>query len=208
VIFSISKITPHDASRWQATLEIYREAFPEWEREPEDAITQRAIEGRYVIHGALNEQGTVIGFYLLDIVHNPNYACLCFLAVADRYQGRGIGTKLCRDAIARFHDEYRLDWLLIEAEERQAIFYSKLGFKRVDIPYNAPKFDETGSVPMHLMLISSGIDKKTIDGACLTEMIRHVFITGYKADNDCINQQVEQIPDQVQLLNWRQHNPA
>jgi len=206
-VASIKQILPSDKALWQAVLTIYRAAFPDWEREPESTVTERATAGRYAVYCATNEHAELVGFYILDINLTPNYATFCFLAVAERYRGQGYGTKLCCDAISRFHNEYKKTaWLLIEAEDRQALFYGKHGFKKIDIPYQIPMFDSLDVTPMHLMLISTSPNQTHIPGDCLMELIQHIFITGYQLNaNDARKQQqIALIPKQAQLLSWPQ----
>ena len=202
---TITKIETTDNEHWPSIMAIYREAFPEWEREPEEAIEQRLHSGRYALFSG-QKNHAVIGFYILDLNHNPSYALLCFLAVAENYRGHGYGTLLCQDAITRFHNKKQRDWLLTEAEDRQAIFYGKLGFKKANLPYNVPKFDSAGSIPMHLMLMSLDSNKTMVDNHCLRSLIHHTFTTGYDlAENDPrLARQLALIPEKTQLLQWPQ----
>ena len=202
---SICKTTPSDTATWQAAMDIYRQAFPEWEREPEDILLERIHNGRYVMYCGL-ENNTVIGFYLLDINPSHHYALFCFLAVSEHCRGRGFGSDLCRDAVARFQQNENLDWLLIEAEDRQAIFYGRLGFKKIAMTYNVPKFDAADSVPMHLMTIATEPNQHAIDKNTLTQLIEHIFVTGYHLPKDDvrIQQQVAAIPNSAALVNWPQ----
>ena len=200
---TITKIATTDNEQWPSIMAIYREAFPEWEREPENIIQQRLRSGRYILcYG--QENNAIVGFYILEINQKPSYALLCFLAIAKNYRGLGYGTSLCQDAITHFHNDTQLDWLLTEAEDRQAIFYGKLGFKKIDLPYNVPKFNSADTAPMHLMIICSDRNKPFIDGTCLQNLLHHTFTTGYYLE-ECdprLVRQLTQVPEQAQLLNW------
>ena len=200
---NIYQITPDDISRWQATMEIYYTAFPEWEREPEDVLIKRISSGRYVMYCG-QEQDNVVGFYILDINQEPSYALFSFLAVSESQRGKGLGTILCKDAIRRFHEEYSLNLLLIEAEDRQALFYGKLGFKKIDIDYLVPKYNAPGSVPMHLMAISVDNHAPHLEAKQLRALIEHIFTTGYYLNDqdERLTAQLANIPELAALLVW------
>ena len=200
---SISQITPDNTRRWQAAMEIYYAAFPEWEREPEEVLIERISSGRYVMYCGV-EQNIVVGFYILDINQAPDYALFSFLAISETQRGKGLGTTLCKDAIRRFHEEYSLSLLLIEAEDRQAIFYGKLGFKKIDINYLVPKYNAPGSVPMHLMAISADNNASHLEANHLRTLIQHIFTTGYylNEQDERLTAQLANIPQQAALLSW------
>lgn len=202
---SIYKLTPSDSAHWSTAMQIYRDAFPEWEREPEEIIHKRVNSGRYAMYCG-QKDNDVIGFYILDIDPKHHYVFFCFLAVVEDCRGQGYGTYMCRDAITRFYNEYDIDWLLIEAEERQAIFYGQLGFKKFDMPYQVPKYNAPDSVPMHLMAISANINQDSIDKPSLSQLIADVFVSGYhlSMEDARITQQIAAIPDNVKLINWPQ----
>lgn len=199
----IHQITPSDTSRWQAIMEIYYATFPEWEREPEDILIERISSGRYVMYCG-QAQNNIVGFYILDINQEPSYALFCFLAVSETQRGKGLGTILCKDAIRRFHEEYALDLLLIEAEDRQAIFYGKLGFKKIDINYLVPEYNAPDSVPMHLMAISADDHVTQLEAKHLRALLQHIFTTGYYLNNqdERLTAQLAKIPEHAALLVW------
>ncbi len=206
-VSTITQITPLDSSHWQTILSIYRSSFPDWEREPEATLNTRTLANRYAVYCAFNEDGIISGFYILDINQTLRYATFCFLAVAQRYRRLGHGSALCRDAISRFNNTYTsIDWLLVEAEDRQAIFYGKYGFKKIDIPYHIPSFTGPGTIPMHLMAIPKASNKRCIEKNYLQELIQHIFISGYQLnENDSrMQRQLALIPKQAQLISWPQ----
>ncbi len=200
----IERVTLTDSVYWRSCIEIYRESFPDWEREPEDIITKRVQQGRYLLFAGIGTQEKVVGFYILDLVAEVNYVLFSFLAVTQSERGKGYGTFMCKDATPRFKNETNIDWLLIEAENRQAIFYGKLGFRKLTLDYKVPKFGEPGSVMMHLMTINAHEGINHIQGNDLTQMIERIFLDGYhlsKNDNR-VNEQIALIPKQVKLISW------
>ncbi len=204
---TITQITPLDNAHWQAVLKIYRASFPDWEREPETTLRTRTLANRYAVYCAFNEDRIVSGFYILDIHQALRYAVFCFLAVDQKYRGLGYGRALCRDAISRFNNTYSsIDWLFVEAENKQAIFYGRHGFRKINIPYRIPSFSGSETIPMHLMAISKTDNKYRIEKKHLKKIIQHIFVSGYQLnENDSrTQQQLALIPKQAQLIRWPQ----
>ena len=201
-LLKIEQVTSTDSPKWHCCMEIYRDSFPDWEREPEDAITQRVQQGQYLLLAAIDIQAQVVGFYILDSVAEFNCVMFTFLAVTKSERGKGYGTLLCQDAINRFKNESEIEWLLIEAGERQAAFYGNLGFKKLDLDYKVPKFGEAGSVMMHLMAISAHKDICGVQGNVLTQIIKRMFINDYQLSehDNRLNEQLALIPEQVKLM--------
>ena len=79
--------------RWEACMTIYREAFPEWERESEAVIAERLALGRYLLIVAQREE-RVLGFYILELNPSRHYVMFNFLAVDAARRGEGVGTRL------------------------------------------------------------------------------------------------------------------
>lgn len=201
----IEQVILTDSANWRFCIEIYQESFPDWEREPEDIITKRVQQGRYHLFAGIDKQEQVVGFYLLDIVAEFNYVMFDYLAVKANQRGKGYGTLMCQDAITRFQTKTNIDWLFIEAEERQSIFYGKLGFRKLTLDYQVPEFGEPGSVMMHLMTIYTyKKDINYIAGNDLVRMIEHIFLDGYHlSKNDHrVSKQLSLIPKQVKLIPW------
>jgi len=176
---------------WNETIEIYKDSFPEWEREDTQHILKNIQTGVYKMFVYV-EDHEVIGFYILDINRSLNYTLFSFLAIKESKRNLGIGTKLCLNAIEYFHTEIKVEWLLIEAEERQAKLYEKLGFSRLSLDYRIPKFNSLESVPMNLMLLN---ESKELDSNSLKAIIKDIFYRGYslKKGDIRIDQQLKRV---------------
>lgn len=190
---------------WQALLTIYHASFPAWEREADEVLSERLRAGRYRIFG-IEHQGIIKGFYLLEFNYDADYVLLVFLAVAESMRGLGLGSRLCEDMIARFHREkgFGCNWLITEAEERQARFYGRHGFKRLDLDYEVPRFNEAGTVKMSLMAVSAREGGRLILAQALQTIIRHNFLQGYEvgdSDPRYLNQ-IARIQGDILLLDW------
>ena len=162
-------------SLWDETMEIYRDSFPEWEREDELSLLKNLKSGQYKIFAYLCD-AELIGFYILDLSKKLHYTLFSFLAVKESYRGEGIGSKLCLEAIALFGQSDDAKYLLIEAEPRQVKLYKKLGFKSLEIDYRVPKFDSDMSIPMDLLFISK---EKNLPKKDLKKIVEDIFIRGY-----------------------------
>jgi len=160
---------------WDETIEIYNVSFPEWEREDTKNILKNIQNGVYKMFSYVEDK-EVIGFYILDINTSLNYTLFSFLAIKESKRGLGIGSKLCLNAIDYFHTNIKSEWLLIEAEERQAKLYEKLGFTRLQLDYKVPKFNSLESVSMNLMLINKSIE---LDSTSLKMIVKDIFYRGY-----------------------------
>ena len=172
---------------FEESIKIYNDSFDEWEREDTSNILKNIKSSTYKMFSYL-EDGEVLGFYILDINPDLNYVLFSFLAIKESKRGLGLGTKLCLNAIEYFHSDFKYEWLLIEAKERQARLYEKLGFSRLLLDYRIPEFNSSSSVSMNLMLIKKG---KVLATDSLKEIIKDIFHRGYallKGDKRVIEQ--------------------
>ncbi|OOZ39146.1 hypothetical protein BOW53_12655 [Solemya pervernicosa gill symbiont] len=199
----ISSVHQTSGSEWNACMTIYRATFPAWEREPEAVIADRLNEGSYQLMAGLLS-GRVVGFYIQELNPLNAYVMFNYLAVDESQRNGGIGTLLCRDAMARFKRLSGFSWLLVEAEERQAIFYGRLGFHKLAFDYFAPRYDDSESVPMHLMVLPQEKRPKSIPAKELADIIRHLFHNGYLLDHDDprVERQLSRLADDVSLVTW------
>lgn len=184
-------------------MRIYLAAFPEWEREPEHILTSRLHTQRYRFWVGLLG-GEVVGFYLLDRNRELGYALLSFLGVARSQRGRGVGTALCRDAMRRIEGSPGYDLLLVEAQDRQARFYGRLGFLKLALNYEVPRFDGPGTMPMHLMVVPRARRLTSIPRATLRPILSDLVVSGYSLaeDDPRVAAQLSKVGDQTPLIRW------
>jgi len=164
------------SKHWHETISIYNESFPEWEKEPVDIIKKRVDHKKYKMTSYI-ENNEVKGFYILDINKKNNFLLFTFLAVDKKYRGKGIGSLLCKNAIESFKKFENINWLFIEAEDRQAKLYIKLGFLKIKIDYFIPKYDSYKSIPMHLLVIQKN---NLLTKNDLEFIIKRIFTYGYR----------------------------
>lgn len=179
-------------------MKIYEAAFPDWEREPRERIEKLIAEGIYRLTLYL-ERDRAVGLAIVDLRPRLRYQLLTYLAVEEAFRGRGIGSRLCLDAIERFRRDPDYDWLFIEAQERQARLYAQLGFKPLAIDYVVPSYTSDETVPMSLMAIVK--EGETLDGERLKRVVRDIFEFGYdlSPDDPRIAEQLRKIPPIVRF---------
>lgn len=195
---------------WSDCIRIYEEAFPEWEREPERVLVKRVRQGRYKMYAGMFE-GHAVGFYILDIEEEGQvYALFSYIAVDRRERGKGFGTELTRHAFKLFSESHGRRWMLIEAEQRQAELYGRLGFLKIDMDYLVPHYDSTRSEPMSLLAVPFDRSARSIEGPELRQIVERIYLSGYKldADDPRLEEQLAFIPTgEVRLMAWPPGTP-
>ena len=187
-------------------MRLYMEAFPRWERESEGALRRRLASGRYWMRAGIDRHGDVVGFVTLDIEPPLEFGLLTYLVVAESMRGQGLGTALTHEAIRLFRQETNCRWLLIEAEDRQAELYGRIGFLKIDIGFDVPRIGDDGVVPMHLMVYPRDDAPSSMTAADLRRIIEWIYKSGYmlREDDPRVVRQLALIEDNVALIRWPQ----
>ena len=117
--------------------------------------------------------------------------------------GLGYGAQLCSKAIELFRQAGECNWLIIEAQDRQARFYGSFGFLKIDIEYHVPRYGGDGTVPMHLMTIPLP-PADNIDATILKKIVTHIYVSGYGLpENDSrLGRQLKLIGPNPLLRQW------
>jgi len=193
--YTISNIQeyPH---LWEESMQIYRDSFPQWEREDELSIFNNIQREHYVMF-LLHNKEELAGFYILDINADLEYALFSFVAIKERQRGLGLGSRLTLHAIAYFQEEKKLHYFFTEAQERQATLYEKLGFLRLSLEYRVPSFNSEESIPMTLLLIQ----KRELQEQRLLAIIDDIFQRGYtlEASDPRLLAQLQRVKQQFHL---------
>ena len=181
-------------------VEIYTQAFDEDEQESIEVIKQRIQEKRYSLVLALKDE-TILGFYILDIVKKYKFVILTFLAVAENFRANGYGKELCNDAISFVLNLKNIDLFLTEAKELQSVFYKRLGFKKLNLDYNIPNFDDENSAETNLMIFPLD-EEKSVKKEYLKKIIQDIFMDGYQVKEDDIRlkNQLEKINKNIEWI--------
>lgn len=198
-----TRITSSQDGGWQAFVKIYLASFPISEQEPLDTIEAR-IGSRYWLYLVSHpNQEAVIGFFIIDVVEQPRYSILTFLAVSSEYQSQGLGKEICEHVLASYPGAENA-LLFIEAEPALARFYEQSGAKTLNVNYAIPSFEsEQPLVPARLLIATHNAFPDHLDGRELSEIIRHIFTEGYQlSDSDPrLQQLIRQIPVQLAVGN-------
>jgi GNAT superfamily N-acetyltransferase len=197
------RITSSQTEGWLAFVKIYQASFPITEQEPLATIESR-IGSRYRLYLVSHpSQDAVIGFYIIDVVEQPRYSLLTFLAVSPEHQSQGLGRQIFEHILADYPGaEDAL--LFIEAEPALAHFYEQSGAKKLDLNYSIPDFaSEQPLVPTCMLIGTRNEPPEELDGRALREIIRHIFTDGYQlSDSDPrLQQLIQQIPVQLAVGN-------
>lgn len=190
---------------WSGAVALYEAAFPAWEREPVDKLEARIRSGRYLFGAALDADDAVIGFHILDYPPHGRFGLFSFLAVRETQRSRGVGAWIVQRIVQDRAIADRAPWLFIEAEDRQAAFYGRLGFRKIDTPYAVPAYDGDGVEPMHL-LVYNFAGAEAIAADFLRRSVTELFVDGYYLDpgDPRIAAQAAAMPPEgmVRLLAW------
>ncbi len=172
------------AAEWQAATEIFEAAFPAWEREPIEDIQIRVAAGHGVVE-LLKVEECVAGLFVLDRTGGEPFSLLSYLAIHEDLRNRGLGELFCRRAMAVHDTEFGTAMLLLEAEERQARLYGRLGFRRLAVDYEVPMLGSDGAVPMSLMVHEKdNAGRRSFDRATVRGMIHHLLCDAYELAAD------------------------
>jgi predicted N-acetyltransferase YhbS len=121
---------------------LYRESFPANERRSESDL-RRALAGPDYRVWAREDAGTLVGFAIVFVPADQNFALLEYLAVVPIRQSAGIGRELVNESIAATRGRC----LLTEVESatddsvtvRRQRFYEKCNFRRIaGLKYQLP----------------------------------------------------------------------
>ncbi len=193
-------LTGDDSAGWRAFGDLYRSAFPEWEREPLDQTARRLESGRYRASGCW-AGARLLGFHVCDDVAEPEYSVLTFVAVAAIHRGRGIGRRRIADVVAAHAGAWPRRTLFVGAEAGPARLYAQAGFRRLALDYRVPHYsDGFATQPMTLLARTPGADT-CMDGGYVSAVIEHQFIDGYRVDacDERLLAQLVRVPDCVGL---------
>jgi ribosomal protein S18 acetylase RimI-like enzyme len=169
---------PSSEQDWQFLIKLYETAFPDWEREPSENLRHSSREYKRDV-SILKDGETVEGLSVVDYIYSQDYALFSYLAIQNDKQGKGYGSTLCLDAISRFKSDNNVSILLIEAEDRQAKLYNKLGFSYLPLDYNIPKYGSSDFVKMNLLSIPDLNMADQSDVSFLKRCTSHNFSFGY-----------------------------
>jgi GNAT superfamily N-acetyltransferase len=197
------RITSIQDKDWRAFEKIYQASFPVSEQEPLETIASR-IGSRYWLYlASYPDQGTAIGFYIIDVVEQPRYSILTFLAIAPGYQSQGLGKQVCEHILEDYPGQDNA-LLFIEAAPHLAGFYELSGAKPLNFGYAIPDFySDRPLVPTRLLIAAHHHCPEQLDGSAVSEIIRHIFTEGYQlsGSDPRLEQLIKQIPVQLTVGN-------
>lgn len=167
---------------WQQAQALYCDIFPPWEREAVADIEQAIKQGktRCVI---VRQNNTVIGVSLTELYPQHAFALLGYLFIDPKYQGQGLGQRLCRELFEFIQQHHSIEYLLVEAEAGPEAFYEKLGFQTFAIDYRSPHYDDDQETSMALMY-QSQLNTKAPSWSRLCAIVEHIYTHSYYLNQD------------------------
>lgn len=195
----IQRIEQYSSQRFRQAMSIYLKEFPRDSRLSINRIRTLLKEGDYQLLVA-EENGQVLGFALLWICRSPAFVHLDYLAVAQKWKGKGIGTALYRWLITHLHDfSPRAPLLTLEVEDDLIPFYQRSQTRLLcNLLYQFP--GPLGPVPMHLMVYDAQ-GRAELDRRVVRGLIRALYcgLHRRRPNDPLLHACLTQIPAKVSL---------
>lgn len=165
-----------------AVRAIYEAAFPPSERKPSAFLADAAAHGPYELLVARGG-GEVLGFALVYASPHQPVSLLEYMAVARPWRGRGLGSRLFEEVLARQKGRPLL--LEVEAEggeaARRIAFYVDRGCRRIaGLGYRMPQVSERPPPPMQLLV--AGCPGPALAGTRLRAWLEDILAGVYGVD--------------------------
>ncbi len=203
--------TTEDAS-FQDAMGIYRAGFPANERHPVPTIAERLAAHRYWLFVGEEDQNVVL-MALLYPVRGTAFVLLDYMATAEGFRSRGIGSAFLRHMLGLLATRSRKRQLVIEVENpacgdnreqrrRRGAFYRRLGAKVLDgVRYILPPLSGDQPTEMILMMFPAP-GQDCLRGAVISELILHLYRELYRRDegDPLLRSFVSDVPDTVNLV--------
>ena len=162
-------ISDSSSPYFQRALEIYVDSFPANERQPIEKIRQWVDCGDYRLIAA-RQGDDLLGFSLLRLFENADFALLDYFAIARHHRGQGVGSALFRRTSDFALTEVPVSFMLLEVEDpafgsqseksarqRRVGFYKRFGGRVVkNFQYLLPPLAGGGPANMLLMVCDGG----------------------------------------------------
>lgn len=187
--------------KWEKFVDIYMATFKDYEREDIDKISKNVESGKNEVSLIENDKG-VVGFSIVSNSSKNNYSLLWYLGVSPEFQGQGLGTDVLHTIINDYKLTSSQPRLMLEAEPRQAKWYAKNGFSKIEHDYHFPTFNDDTMSPTSLMTIEKGkIIKKENFKEILSELYTGVY--GAKSNEERIIKELASVTTDIKLKKQR-----
>jgi ribosomal protein S18 acetylase RimI-like enzyme len=197
---SFTRVERYSSGRFREAMQIYQAEFPIRSRLPITRIRQLLSTGSYQLFVA-RDSGRVLGLALVWVCARPAFAHLDYIAVAQQWKGRGIGTAFYRWLIAHLKElSSRAQLLTLEVDDELIDFYRRSQTRVLhQVPYLFP--GPRGAVPMHLMVYDCR-GRETLDRAVVQGLIRALYrgIHNRGSDDALLRSFISGVPHPVSLV--------
>ena len=183
----IQKVPDTASPLYKGAIKIYSDSFPDWEKEPTDEIAEKVNNGEYTLL-SVGKNTNIFGMVLLEANIAEKYMLLSYIAVREDVRCLGIGTSVLhtiKEIFADLQKEGKVEYLFIEAENRQARLYSRVGALKLDCEYLTPSYDENDSneYPMNLMVFTPA-NIRAIKNDRLSKILSDIYVLSYELAKD------------------------
>ncbi|WP_157604560.1 GNAT family N-acetyltransferase [Solitalea canadensis] len=184
-----------------AAMDIYREAFPDYERHAQQVIEDRIVSGRELLFVAVDENNSVGLMALVWDLKGTDFIVLDYLAVASSTRGQGIGGQfmefinqwvLEHNKILLFEIEHPDYGTNTEQRLKRLVFYERYGAKKIEkLIYYLPNLAEGAPKEMLLMTIPPVKISAELLKQAVGEIYLHLY--GLNEEHDLVKRFNQQI---------------
>jgi len=183
----IQKVPNTSSPFYAGAIEIYSNSFPEWEKEPTEEIAEKINNKEYILL-SIGNNSNIFGMVILEVNVSEKYMLLSYIAVREDVRCLGIGTSILqtiKEIFTSLYKEGSMEYLFIEAENRQARLYGRIGALKLDCEYLTPSYSEndTDEYPMNLMVFTPA-NIRAIKNNRLSKILLDIYILSYQLEKD------------------------
>ena len=166
-----------------AAMRIYTDAFPSYERHPDDVIMQRVNNGsNQLIVGKLGQE--VVFMALLWPFTNSSFILLDYMATDSKHRGKKIGARFLEHMTSELTTNRKFFILEVEdpafgfnqqQRQRRIEFYRSNGAKQLaGVQFTLPALQQGSSTRMILMIFPGWLDS-SIDSAKVADLVKRIY---------------------------------
>lgn len=202
-MYRFSEISDVNSPEFLAAMDIYQEAFPDYERHAQQVIEDRILSGKELLFVGCDENNKVGVMALVWDLKGTDFIVLDYLAVADSTRGQGVGGQFMEfiNNWAKEHGKV----LLFEIEHpdygtnteqrlKRLAFYNRYGARQIkDLIYYLPNL--AGGTPKEMILMT--IPDAELSAQILKHVVGEIYLHLYGLNEE--HELVQQFNLQLKL---------
>lgn len=203
-------ITDFNNYHAEQSFAIYLKSFPSNERQKEEVLKQRLVDGtEEMFVGLIKDE--VNSICLVFNLRDSGYVLLDYFAVLENLRGSGIGTRFMQYLIQYYNNSNKelilevedpSEGINLEQREKRVDFYRKLGAKCLqDVHYILPALDGTTSTSMILMIFTRVYDSE-MPRSVLVNLLVCMYEQVYNKNSDdpLVREVIRTLPNVIKLI--------